>query len=264
MSGTDSGGKKARRLVDLAARERFLKGIRAGMSRKDAAAGTGFCWGAFHGVRRRDPVFRFAWLAALELSAVDERDARRAAAKLEERRATGRIEPGNRRLLQLKKRRGFSFDERRQQIFLDHFAGTADEDAAADAAGVSRQTVRAHMRRHPEFAALRDETLHFAYARLEAEAVRQRLAAQQRLRDNLEPRGEIAREFERVMTLLARYDRKSGGIGTRRHAASAGRVFTFEQAMAAIDKALDAFAIPRLPFRRDGEDGGEGGGGAPS
>lgn len=258
--GADSGGKRSRRLVDLAARERFLNGLRAGLSRNEAAAGTGFSWRAFYGVRRRDPVFRFAWLAALELSAVDERDARRAAERLAERRATGRIAPGNRRLLQLKgKRRGFSFDERRQQIFLDHFAGTADEDAAADAAGVSRQTVRAHMRRHPEFAALRDETLHLAYARLEAEAVRQRLAAQQRLRDNLEPKGEIAAEFERVMKLLVRYDRKSGRIGTRRHAASPGRVYTFEQALAALDKALDAFAIPRLPFRRGGEGGGEGG-----
>lgn len=267
MAENDSGKSPPRR-IDVAAKERFLKALRAGASRNEAAAGSGFSWRAFYQVRRRDPVFHFGWLAALELSAVDERDARRAAARLAERRAGGAIETGNRRLLQLKKRRGFSFDERRQQLFLDYFAGTADEDAAADAAGVSRQTVRAHLRRNPEFATLRDEALHHAYARLEAEALRQRLAAQQRLRDNLEPTGEIAQEFERVMKLLARYDRRGGRIGSRDHAPSASRVFTFEQAISALDKALDALAIPRTAFLPEageegsgGEAGGDEGGG---
>jgi hypothetical protein len=246
--------------IDLAAKARFLKMLRAGASRKDAAAGSGFSWRAFYQVRRRDPIFEFGWLAAMELSAVDERDARRAAERLAERRAGGVIETGNRRVVQLKrKRRGFSFDERRQQLFLDYFAGTADEDSAADAAGVSRQTVRAHVRRNPEFAALREEALHYAYARLEAEEVRRRLAMQKRLRDNLEPTGEMAQEFERVMKLLARYDRKGGRIASRQHAPSAGRVFTFEQAAIALDKALDALAIPRIPFRPGGEEGSGGG-----
>jgi hypothetical protein len=264
----DDSDKPPPRRIDVAAKARFLKALRAGASRDDAAAGSGFSWRAFYSARRRDAVFEFGWLAALELSAVDERDARRAAKRLAERRAEGRIESGNRRVVQLKARRGFSFDERRQQLFLDYFAGTADEDAAADAAGVARQTVRAHMRRNPEFAALRDEALHFAYARLEAEAVRQRLAAQQRLRDNLEPTGEIAREFERVMKLLARYDRKEGRIGSRVHAASPKRAVTFEEAIRALDKALDGLAITRLPMApgeskaggEDGEDCGGGGG----
>jgi len=260
----DDSDKPPPRRIDIAAKTRFLKALRAGASRKDAAAGSGFTWTAFYQVRRRDPIFHFAWLAALELSAVDQRDAKRAAAMLEERRAGGRIAGNNRRLLQLHKaRRGFSFDERRQQLFLDYFAGTADEDAAADAAGVARQTVRAHVRRNPEFAALRDEALQFAYARLEAEAVRQRLAAQQRLRDNLEPTGEVAQEFERVMKLLARYDRKDGKIGSRKHAASPGRAVSFEDAIRALDKALDAFAIPRIPLPPDdrGKDGKADGGG---
>lgn len=258
----DDSDKPPPHRIDLAAKVRFLEGLRAGQTRADAAAGSGFTWQAFYQVRRRDPIFHFGWLAALELSAVDGRDARRAARRLAERQASGAIEPGNRRLLQLKAppkaRRGFSFDERRQQLFLDYFAGTADEDSAADAAGVARQTVRAHMRRNPEFAALRDEALHFAYARLEAEAVRQRLAAQKRLRDNLEPTGEVAREFERVMKLLARYDRKDGRIASRTHTPSASRAWTFEQAISALDKALDSLAIPRIPF--PGGDGGEGGG----
>ena len=201
-------------------------------------------------------MFEFGWLAALELSAVDERDARRAAAKLAERRADGRIEGGNRRLLQLKKRRGFSFDERRQQIFLDHFAGTADEHAAADAAGVSYKTVWAHARRDPGFAALREEALRLSVAVLEAEAVRQRLAAQQRLRDNLEPTGEMAQEFERVMKLLARFDRRDGRIASREHAPSASRAWSFEDGIKALDKALDSLGVRRgvLPPPGEAED----------
>ncbi|HYG49235.1 MAG TPA: hypothetical protein VD846_14985 [Allosphingosinicella sp.] len=266
----DPPDKPPPRRIDVAAKHHFLERLRAGASRKEAAEGSGFSWRAFYQVRRRDPIFEFGWLAALELSAVDERDARRAAARLEERRAQGTIETGNRRVVQLKRRRrGFSFDERRQQLFLDFFAGTADEDSAADSAGVSRQTVRAHMRRHPEFAALRDEALQHAYARLEAEAVRQRLAAQQRLRDNLEPAGEIALEFERVMKLLARYDRKDGRIGSRVHAASPARAVSFEEAIVQLDKALDALAIPRVPLAPEageegaGEEGGGAGGGGP-
>jgi hypothetical protein len=259
----DDSGKAGRRRIDVAAKARFLAGLRAGETRAEAAAGSGFSWRAFYQVRRRDPVFHFAWLAALELSAVDERDARRAAERLAERRGGGVIEPNNRRLLQLKVRRGFKFDERRQQLFLDHFAGTADERAAADAAGVSYKTVRAHYRRHADFAALWDEALDVSYALLHAEALRQRLAAQERLRDNLEPTGEMAQEFERVMKLLARYDRRTAAGGNRGPTPSASRAWTFEQAIGALDKALDAFAIPRVPLPPgDGEEGsGDGGDG---
>jgi hypothetical protein len=257
----DDSSKPPPRRIDLAAKVRFLKGIRAGMSRGDAAAGSGFSAQAFYGVRRRDPIFEFAWLSALELSSVDERDARRAREMLDEA-SEGPIAGNNNRLLQRQKvRRGFSFDERRQQIFLDHFAGTADEDGAADAAGVSRQTVRALMRRNPEFAALRDEALQLAYALLEGEALRQRLAAQQRLRDNLEPKGEIAQEFERVMKLLARFDRRGGRVASREHRASPARAWSFEDSIKALDKALDSLGTRRAPFPRDPGESADGGGG---
>lgn len=253
--------KGPRRRIDIAAKARFLEGLRTGETRAEAAAGSGFSWRAFYQVRRRDPVFEFAWRAALELSAVDERDARRAAGRLAERKAGGAIEPNNHRLLQRKVRRGFSFTEKRQQIFLDHFAGTADEKAAAEAAGVSYQTVRAHCRRHPDFAALRDEALELSYAILHAEAVRQRLAAQQRLRDNLEPAGEMAQEFERVMKLLARHDRRNEAGGRRGPVPAASRTFTFEQAVVALDKALDALAVRRLPLPPEGGEDDQGGAG---
>jgi hypothetical protein len=260
MSQDDSPKSPPRR-IDVAAKMRFLAALRAGASRAEAAAGSGFCWRAFYQVRRRDPVFEYGWLAALELCGVDERDSRRAAAKLAERRGEGHIAPNNQRVLQLQRsRRGFKFTEKRRQIFLDHFAGTADEKAAADAAGVSVPTVRARFRTDPEFAALRDEALRLSYPLLEAEAVRQRLAAAERLRDNLEPKGELAQEFERVMKLLARYDRRDGRIAAREQTPSAGRAFSFEAAIVALDKALDAFGV-RRGLIAPGGGGGAGGAG---
>ncbi|MGA9583635.1 MAG: hypothetical protein WBR13_16880 [Allosphingosinicella sp.] len=270
MAQDDSDTPPPRRIT-LAAKMRFLKGVRAGESREEAAAGTGFGWKAFYQVRRRDPIYEFAWRTAMELCARDAQDARRAADDLAEVRAEGTIEGENRRLLQLRVR-GHRFDERRKQIFLDHFAGTADEHAAAEAAGVAYSTVRSHLRGDPGFRALRDEALDMAYARLEAESVRQRLEAQQRLRDNLEPKGETALEFERVMKLLARYDRKSGRVASREHQPSASRAWSFEDAIKALDKALDSLGTRRAPFPPnllegktgdgggDGEDCGDGGG----
>ena len=253
----ESGGKAPRRRIDVAAKARFLAGLRAGETRAEAAAGSGFSWRAFYQVRRRDPIFRFGWLAALELCAVDERDARRAAARLAERKANGVIQPNNQRLLQRKVRRGFKFTEKRQQAFLDHFAGTADAAASAEAAGVSYKTVRAHYRKDPEFAALHDECLRHCYPMLEAEAVRQRLAAQQRLRDNLEPTGEMALEFERVMKLLARFDRLESGMPGRPHRPAESRVATFEEAILALDKKLRAFGLRRGIVPPESEAGDE-------
>lgn len=254
MAGDDS--KKApRRRIDAEAKERFLKALRAGASRADAAAAGGFTWRGFHQARRRDPIFRFGWLAALELAAVHERDKRRSAERLAEREGAP-IEPNNRRLLQLRVRRGIEFTEERQQIFLDHFSGTADERAAADAAGISYKTVRAHYRRDSGFAALWDEALEVSYAVLHAEALRQRLAMQERLRDNLEPSGEISQEFERVMKLLARHDRRAAAGARSGPLPSASRAHSFEQAIALLDKALDAFAIPRLPLPPEPDEGG--------
>lgn len=265
----DDSRKAPPRRIDVAAKARFLAGLRAGETRAEAAAGSGFSWRAFYQVRRRDPIFEFGWLAALELCAVDERDSRRAAARLAERKAGGTIEPNNQRLLQCKVRRGLKFTENRQQIFLDHFAGTADFEASAEAAGVSVQTVREHLRRNPGFAALRDEALQLAYPLLEAEAVRQRLAALQRLRDNLEPTGEMAQEYDRVMKLLDRHDRRDGRIAGREVRRGHQRGWTGDEVFAALDKRLRHLGIRRglLPppppaegeedGAQDGEEGGE-------
>ena len=56
------------------------------------------------------------------------------------------------------------------------------------------------------------------------------------------PSGEIAREFDRVMALLARWDRKGGKVGLR-PAGLRGRVWTFDAAIEAIEKKLRAIGI---------------------
>jgi hypothetical protein len=242
-----------RRLIEEADRTRFLEALRDGSSREEAAAATGFPLGSLYNVRARDPVFRLAWEWALDLAAVDERGG-----ELSRRAAEGgpgdRIAPKGGRLLQRQKMRWVKFTGKRQQIYLDHFAGTADSEAAAAAAGVTTHTVRAHTRKHPEFEAAENEALRYAYARLEAEAVRQRLEAQRRLSENLEPTGEIAQEFERVMKLLARFDRRQGQVGRREVGHSSRRRWTFDEAIRALDKKLNALGIRRGILPPEAED----------
>jgi hypothetical protein len=158
-----------------------------------------------------------------------------------------RIAPQGNRPLQRRRMSWARFNEARQQIFLDHFAATADAGAAAAKAGVSIHTVHNHRRRNPEFAAAFQEALDHAVALLEAEAVRQRLEAQRRLSENLNPSGEIAAEFERLMKLLARWDRRGGGSGVRPRAPSPNRAWTFDEAIVALDKRLRSLGLRTPP-----------------
>jgi hypothetical protein len=239
---TDSGRPK-RRLIDAAAKARFLAALRLGAPIPLAAEAAGFSVKGFFGIRRREPAFKLGWLWALELSAMEERAPPQASDGGEEEDGQVRIVPGRCRLLQKRKMRCVRFTPARQRIYLDHFAGTADSQAAAAAAGVSVATVDSHRRKHPEFAAAHDEALRNAYPKLEAEAVRQRLAAQERLRGELVPTGEMATEFERVMKLLARWDRRDGRIGPREVHHGRQRRWTFEEAIEALDKKLRALGL---------------------
>jgi hypothetical protein len=177
-------------------------------------------------------------------------------------RGGGRLED-NRRLLQRRKLRHVRFTEARRKVFLAHFCWSCDAVAAAAQAGVCERTVYEHRRKDPVFARLFLEALEQGYIRLEVESVRQRLAAQERLREAIESSdpvplaGEIGAEFERVMKLLARWDRRDGRIGPRERSPGSERVATFEEAIVALDKALVAFGVRRgiIPPGEGGEDG---------
>ena len=232
MSGSGDSGP---RRVDAAAKQAFIAALRDGAHREAAAKQAGFSLQAFYYARKQDGLFRQAWLFALELSAIDARAARSAAAP-----GDVAIAPNRNRPLQVRAERRRRFDDRRKRIFLDHFAGTADAHAACEAAAISYSAYTAHRRKDAEFAAACDEALAVAVAALEAEAVRQRLEAQRDLREGLCPAGEIAKEFERVMQLLARYDRQGGRPGLREVRYGRMKRWDFHEAIAALDRHLRA------------------------
>lgn len=236
MGGEGDSGAK-RRQVDAAAKELFLLALRAGDPRDAAARKAGFTATAFCNAREGDPAFRHAWAWALELSATDQRAA--AADRLLPKPGA-EIAPNANRRLQSRSGRRRRFDDARKRIFLDHFAGTADAHAAAAAADVGYSTIVHHRRKDTEFAAACEEALAIAYAQLEAEAVRQRLEAQDRFREGLLPAGDMPKEFDRVMQLLARYRRPDGRVGLRQVARGRERRWSFEEAIAALDKKLRA------------------------
>ncbi len=245
MGGTDSG-RPQRRRVDEAAKAGFVAALRNGTARDEAAAAQGFTAEAFYYLRKRDAVFRLAWIWAIDLSARDQREAQRAASLAREAEGDP-IESNNRRMLQRRRARGIRFTDSRKQVYLDHFAGTADLQASADAAGVHMSTVYKHLRIDPVFAEGNEDALRRAYALLEAEAVRQRLEALRRAPFEPQPIGEGAKEFERVIQLLARLERRDGRIGMRQRGQGALKRWTFEESMALLDKKLRALGARRLP-----------------
>ena len=234
----DKQSDSGRPRIDAAVKARFVAALRAGTPRKDAAAAEGFSLEAFYCARKRDALFRSAWIWGMELRLAEEREARRAAEMAAAAEGL-EIAPNNRRLLQRRRGRGNRFTDRRKQLFLDHFAATADIEAAALAAGVHPSTVYKHRRADPVFAAGWDEALRTVYALLEAEAARQRLAALRRAAFEPFPSPEAALEFERVVKLLARLDRQ-GVRGVREVGRGAERRWSFDEAITLLDKKLRA------------------------
>lgn len=229
--------------IDAEVKDAFLAAVRRGLRLEDAAAEAGCSLPGLYGARRRDRVFAAAWRDALEQSAFDER----------------RIAPNNKRRLQRRKMRHVRFTDKRRAIFLSYFAGTCDAVAAAEAAGVDDTTVYKHRIRDAAFAAAFQEALEQGYVRLEAEALRQRVEAQRRIREapgkGVLPTGEVAVEFERVMKLLDRWDRRNGRVGPRTVAPARRETWTFDEAIDALHKRLQSLAIPiqYLPGAREGE-----------
>jgi hypothetical protein len=255
--GDDSD--RGKRRIDEAAKAAFLAALRGGARREDAAEATGFSLMGFYGARSRDPVFKTAWAEALAAPAAAARRVR-----AYEERGEVRIAPANRRVFQRRRRRNVRFDSTAQAVYLAHFATCGDSRPAAAAAGVHVSTVRYHRRNHSAFAEADKQALAEAYESLEIESVRQRLAAQKQLRAAIEdaapnpPPGLVAdygAEFDRTMKLLARLDRKP-----RRpdhHGPRHGR-WTFEQAIALLEKRMRALGLIKGPLPGAREGGGEG------
>jgi hypothetical protein len=208
----------------------FIQALRRGESVENAARAAAFGVSSFYRKRRADPEFAVAWVEAMEAS-----DAPRL------------IRPGNGRRLQLRKTRKLRFTAKKKDIFLAHFAGTCDLAAAAEAAGVCVDTVRNHRRKDPEFNADCDAALEQGYKHLEEEAVRERLAAQERLKAGIVPAGEAAAEFDRQMKLLSQWRRRDGRLGPMARSRQVLKIWSFDDAMALLEKRLKALKIPIPP-----------------
>ena len=237
------GGRK----IDDEAKGVFLDGLRRGLFVPDAARQAGFSASAFWKARKADPAFDEACDEALELSA-----------------APRWIAPGKGRRLQFRNFRRLRFVGWRREVFLAHFAATCNETAAAEAAGVCRETVYRVRIRDSDFAAAHQAALDQGYVRLEAEAVRQREAAQAAMRAAIESGSaegaEVVAEFERQMKLLARWERKQGGPGPRRVSAGRRQPMSFGEALDALERKLKALGIEIEPGDDpDWESGGEDG-----
>ena len=211
-----------------------VKAILGGATIAAAARAAGFAVQTLYDCRNRDALFRAAWDAAVAES--------------------GRpmlVAPRGGRMWQARRARRNQFTRERKEVFLEHFAATCDVTASAAAAEISEACVYEHRRKDPAFAAGWDEALPHAYARLEAEAVAQRIAALKRLKVRLgkkvPPRDcEVEAEFERVMALLREHKR---GLAQAKPGTGLTR-WSFDEAFEALEQRLRMFG-----FRRAGQDG---------
>jgi hypothetical protein len=235
---------EARRLIDGTAKLCFLEALRAGASTRDAAKRAGFSAEAFYCARKRDPILRLAWMALVELAAAADRDRRRSSSLVALVDGV-EITPNNRRGLQKRYVRATRFTPERQQTFLDVFAATADFKAAAGAAGVCESTVYKKLSRDPDFARRRDEARALAVTRLEDEAVRRRLAAQEKLRDPAVPASDVAADDRELMALLAHHQRKAANGGASGPGPGALARWSFDEAMAEIEKIMRGYGLRR-------------------
>lgn len=204
-----------------------VKALLGGATIRAAAKAAGFCVQTLHNARGRSTLFREAWDAAVEES--------------------GRpmlVAPAKGRRWQLRRARRNRFSRERKQAFLAHFAATADAEASADAAAVGISTVYEHRRTDPAFAEGWRDALTESWSRLEAELLRQRLAAAEKLRFAADEAAapELARmvadEFERAICLLREYRRSLTGP---RHAGRPPAKWSFDDAFEALEKELKVF-----------------------
>lgn len=134
---------------------------------------------------------------------------------------------------------------------------TCDTKAAAAAAGVHESTVHLHCRTDPAFAEAYAQALRQGYVRLEAEALRMRFEAQRKLHaaidaagDTIPPRlaAEEGAEFDRVMRLLARWDRRPRRSDSRFKPGGRRQRHSFDDAIDMLEKKLLGLGIPIVPF----------------
>ncbi|HEV7659182.1 MAG TPA: hypothetical protein VGO55_04985 [Allosphingosinicella sp.] len=208
---------------------RFVAAVRGGAPIVEAARAAGVTVATLYRRRKACAGFAAAWDEAAAASAGPELVCA----------VNGRawqLARGGRRL---------RFGRARKQVFLDRFAATCNLALSARAAGLHPSTVHRHLARDPAFAAGFAEALAAGYEALEAEGVRQGLAAQEAYRiacGTADEEALSAQSFERTMALLREYRRGDGRIGPRPVHGRLTR-WSFDKSMAALEKQLKAFGV---------------------
>ncbi len=210
-----------------AAAGRFVAALEGGALVEAAAQSAGVALSTLYCRRERDPAFAALWDSAVAKSA-------------------GPVLVWNqaRRRWQKQQSRRVRFTRERKQAFLDHFAGSCNLAAAAEAAGVSADCVHEHLRTDPAFAEGFREALELGYTLLEAEACAQMRAEQHKYR--LQPNPDaaaMAASFDQCLKLLRQWKRRDGTLGARAISHGHQKRWSFEDAMAALDKRLRALGL---------------------
>jgi hypothetical protein len=134
------------------------------------------------------------------------------------------------------------FTAERKAIYLTHFAATCDGEAAAKAAGVCVSTVHYHRRTDPDFAAEWRTAKSQSYEHLEAEMLRLRLDALERMQQRGDVLPRLAEEeFDRALQLLREHHKSLAG-GRRGEGVARAR-WDFDKALDALEKKLKAFGV---------------------
>jgi hypothetical protein len=215
-----------------------VQALRGGATFAEAAAKAGVAAKTVHEWRRKSRAFAEACAAAVAESDQEMLVFQRGGVARYQLQRSGR-------------RHRFNAD--RKAVFLEHFAATCDGEAAALAAGVCVSTVHYARRNDPDFAAEWRATKAQSYEHLEAEMIRLRLEALERMRQRSDLLPRLAEEeFDRALQLL-REHHKTQAAGSRGEGAPRVR-WDFDKALDALEKKLKAFGV-----RVEKEEGGEGG-----
>ncbi|MEO7239962.1 MAG: hypothetical protein ABIW16_01040 [Sphingomicrobium sp.] len=153
------------------------------------------------------------------------------------------ISPGNRRTLQIRTRRN-GFDQTKQTVFIEHFAGNGNATQSAKAAGVAVSTVYVHRARNAPFRARWAEALDQGYARMEAELVRRASLAASGAVAPVEADAAAAASLEGVdakfLLSMLEFRRRGLGIGPGDRFPQASDV---EQVRARLEKKMRALRL---------------------
>lgn len=191
-----------------AAQAAFVVALRGGALVEAAAREVGVAVSTLYWRRGRDPVFAFAWEAAAALSA----------------------EAPGRRL---------RFAGRRRLRFLAAFEASCNTSRSCGETGVHTATVYRHIKRDPGFRGDCCTAYRRGTAGLERELAARRAARARRwARHEIVPVGRPSGDFEQVMKLLARWDRRDGTFGPREVRYGRMKRMSFDEAIALLAKRL--------------------------